>query len=154
MRYIKEDKNGFVAYDGYFSYLESKRHEMPPEIYKFAANPARHDLTSKESLHDSLIESVYIKSFYGEVPRKAGLEHEDVKIVLLGPWHDRRHILRYFGVASCKIDFEFCGYDTHRDLLCHELRFENGHIEHEFEFVCDMSWEITSLRMTHEEIMI
>lgn len=149
MRYISHDANGFMSYDKYFQYLESVRSDLGEKLYLFASNPDRHDLRSKESLHDSWVKTLFVKSFYETLTND--LTKPDVELVLIGPYHDRTHVLSYFKVKKCTLDFEFCNDGRKRDLLYHELRYEKGFLEHEIVFDGDMVIEVVCEDMTHAE---
>jgi len=149
MKYIKKNELGFMSYDAYFSYLGSIRHELGEELFSFASNPARHDLSSAGSLHDAWVASLELRSSYLENNRSSTTP--DVRLVLLGQYHDRLHTLSYFNVQTCRIDFQLCSDGRKRDLLQHELRYEDGRLEHEFVFDGDMAIEIHCGSMKYEE---
>ena len=140
MKYIKTDARGFMTYDAYFEYLETIRDKLGENLYLFASDPERHNLSSHRSLHDAWIKSLTVKTSYGSPGSES--TDGDVDLVLLGPYHDRILTLNYSGVRACNVDFQFCQNGRKRDLLYHELRHENGIVEHELVFDGDMSIEI------------
>jgi hypothetical protein len=157
MKYIKENEQGFMSFDAYFQYVESIRQELGEDLYLFASDPSRYDLSSPGSLHDAWVKSLTARSFYREEDRD--IATPDVVLVLLGPHHDRIHTLSYFNVISNQVDFHFCTDGRKRDLLYHELRYENGHLEHEFVFsggmnAGNMKIEIHCSNVKYEETIL
>ncbi|KPC49930.1 hypothetical protein [Amantichitinum ursilacus] len=153
MIYIREDMNGFMSYDKYFQYLESKKNEMKPDIYAFASDPSRHDLSSRGSLHDAWLDSIFFRAknyIYNDIEAQP-----DLTLNLLGPFHDRVHVLKYFEIKDCKLtNFDFFGNAREADLLYHEVRQENNLVEHEIVFDREIVIEITCASMRHAERLL
>jgi len=122
-----------IDFDAYLAYFATVRDRLPAHVVAFASDSRHFSLTDHESLHDAWLESVVVREDargeHGEVRSTA------VEISLLGPFHDRRHVLRYAAVRR----YEFVGPGVgrgHGDLHVHEVRLarDGVSIEHELLF--------------------
>lgn len=153
MRFLQqtEEINGQFPYDRYFAYLKTIRDLLGENLYQFAADEGRHDLFSKTTLHDAWIDTLTLQTPYGAIPERTN--QETIRLTLLGPYHDRQIVLRYYGVTKFTMDFGFSGNSSKRDLLCHELRHEAGRVIHEFLFDRELTMEIHCKDMRYEDIL-
>lgn len=149
MKYIKDDGCGFTSFDAYFSYLDTVKDQLGERLYAFAADFSRYDLSSKGSLHDAWIRSIDVHIDHGK--GDAQDSQSGITLVLIGPYHDRLHTLKYFGVKWSSWHLQFGGHDRYKDLLMHELRFEHGLLQHELEFDGGKTLEIHCLNIEHHE---
>lgn len=139
MKYIRFDGQSSWDHRPYFAYLEIVRSKMPEPIYRFAADPSNHDLTSPTSLHDAWLEQLTV----AEVPEPGTRQYRGLSIVTtyLGPNHDLKIHITYGDVGAYELRNPE-GYwlpptfkAGHGDLLVHELRLgENDRFEHELVF--------------------
>ena len=158
MDYI-QSKPGEIDYGTYKKYVQSIREKLPKHIYDFAANPGHFDLTSHSSLHDAWLESLVVdETASGE---RNEIRQLEVRISLLGPFHDRRIRLRYAGVARYSFDaparYDDPRYDhtAHGDLFTHEIRLgHNGLFVHELLFERDATFLIECADIRHTEELI
>ena len=149
MRYITEDQRGFTSFDGYFDYVESIKHRLSEHLYAFASVASRYDLASKGSLHDAWLQSLRVEIDYGR--ENAAAQPSQITVILLGPFHDRLHTLKYTDVRWANLDLQLLGDDRKRDVLCHELRWEDGLLQHEFEFDGGGVLEFHCLNIEYQE---
>lgn len=155
MYWLKNDKNGVVNFDQYFNYIESVKESLPLRVYGFASNWDMYSLESPSSLHDSWMESFYIKED-GKGNRKQVRECT-AKLALLGAFHDRRIILEYSEVQSYTVhSIELTnGFRGHADLALHELRAgDDGSVEHEIRFSNGGYIQIVFGDLVHTEIVL
>ncbi len=149
MKYIKQDERGFTSFDDYFEYIEAIKGQLDERLYAFAADSSRYDLTSKGSLHDAWVQSLQVEVCHGE---GATLSNpSNITLTLLGPFHDRVHTLKYFDVKWSSVNLQLCGNQRQRDLLYHEMRLQDGLLQHEFAFDGDRTLEIHCAHIEHEE---
>ncbi len=129
MKFIVERDDGTTDFDPYFDYLASIQHLLPDSLSEFARDKARYDMTNRGSLHDS-----WVRQYRLDVVPSKGSEivTTTVGIVLLGPFHDRTHKLRYGNVSAVLLSGIFENSDA--DLLTHEFRAEEDHFVHEMLF--------------------
>lgn len=130
-RYIYENELGFVCFDRYFDYLESIKDRLEIPVYEFFSDIERYSVDSKKSLHDAWVDLIQVEQVDG-----GRAENLSVKIVLLGPFHDRRFEISYFNVAGFSlVHAGIRRRNGRQDLLAHELRLsDDGCIEHLIEF--------------------
>lgn len=123
----------------YLEYLETNKKNLPVDIYEFAKDENRHNLSSPHSLHDAWISSITIKENRNK--ERPFNPKPSIKIELLGPMHDRDIILSYFDVESYEIKGNknrFNWGDTfHGDIDRHEIRLSESLYEHTIWFHSD-----------------
>jgi hypothetical protein len=157
-------KLGEIDYGKYETYVQSIREKLPKHIYDFAANPNHFNLQSHSSLHDAWLESLVVKeAASGERNEIRKLE---VKMSLLGPFHDRWIHLHYTGVTRYSFDtparYDDTRYDdtryehtAHGDLFTHEIRLgQHGLFVHELLFERDATFLIECSDIRHSEELI
>lgn len=153
------NKPGAIEYGKYKEYVESIREKLPEHIYAFAANPDYFNLKSHSSLHDAWLESLTVmETASGDRSQVRKLE---IKISLLGSFHDRRIHLHYTGVARYSFDapprygeprYE---HTAHGDLFTHEIRLgHQGLFIHEILFERDATFLIECSDIRHSEELI
>jgi len=158
MDYI-HSKPGEIDYGKYETYVQSIREKLPKHIYDFAANPNHFGPRSHSSLHDAWLESLVVNE------NASGARNEirrlEVKISLLGPFHDRRIHLQYTGVTRYSFDtparYDDPRYEhtAHGDLFTHEIRLgQNGLFIHELLFERDATFLIECSDIRHSEELI
>jgi len=158
MEYIYK-KPGEIDWFEYENYIHSIRAKLPEHIYAFASNPDHFNLESHSSLHDSWLESLVINEVAsGE---RSEIRQLEVKVDLLGPFHDRRIHLHYFGVAQYSFNtpprygdsrYQHAG---HGDLFTHEIRLgHNGLFIHELLFEREATFLIECADIKHSEELI
>lgn len=127
-------KERVIDFDAYSLYLEAIRDRLPPHVAAFAADERHFSLDARETLHDAwLIELTVRESATGERQEQRATE---IEVRLLGPFHDRVHVLRYTGVQR----YEFVGGRVdggHGDLYTHEVRLASDGVGliHEYLFL-------------------
>ena len=147
-----------IDFDAYLAYLATVRDRLPAHVAAFAADSRHYSLTDHESLHDAWLESVVVREDARGTRRE--VRSTAVEIALLGPFHDRTHVLRYAGVRR----YEFAGSAVatgHGDLYVHEVRLarDGVSIEHELLFQAPPGGAASRLLiecadLTHEMILI
>lgn len=158
MEYIYK-KPGEIDYTNYGKYLQSIRGKLPEHVYAFAANPDHFNLESHSSLHDAWLESVVVNEV--ATGERSEIRQLEVKLSLLGAFHDRRIHLHYTGVAQYsfkappKYDQSRFQHIAHGDLFTHEIRLgNNGLIIHELLFERDATFLIECVDIRHSEELI
>jgi len=158
MEYIY-NKPGEIDYLNYEKYLHSIRSKLPEHIYAFASNYAHFDLQSHSSLHDAWLESLVVNEIVTR--EQNGIRQLEVKLTLLGGFHDRRIHLHYTGVmqysfqAPPRYDQPRYQHTAHGDLLTHEIRLgHNGLIIHELLFEREATLLIECKDFKHSEELI
>jgi len=158
MDYIYK-KPGEIDYLNYEKYLPSIRGKLPEHVYAFAANPDHFNLESRSSLHDAWLESIVVNEI--ATGERNEIRQLEVKLSLLGPFHDRRIHLHYTGVAqysfkaSPKYDQSGLQHTAHGDLFTHEIRLgNNGLIIHELLFEREATFLIECVDIRHSEELI
>lgn len=141
MQHIKcvETDRGYVLdSQGYSSYLETIKARLPPRARIFAEAEWHYDFKNPKCPHDSWVEKVILtEPADGETKADRGLQ---IKVILLGAYHDGLIELSYFGVYS----YEMRGNAgatgprlrrPHGDWLIDEIRLsEDGKVIHEIRF--------------------
>jgi hypothetical protein len=139
MEYILNDKVEGIDYTSYLKYLLTIRADLPDHIYDFASNSNHFDLSAASSLHDAWLESLIVR----EVASGSRNENRklEVKLCLLGPFHDRLIHLTYSGVERYFFDSPAgpgevrYAHTAHGNLLTHEIRLGmHGLFVHEILF--------------------
>jgi hypothetical protein len=152
--YIYEDEEGIICFDRYFEYLDKIKNIIPDDLYGFASDKERYSLHSKGSLHDSWLVSLVLSV---DNPAKTSEQClTNVRIKLLGPYHDRIYELFYVNVKRYLFANESTLHVLARsDLLFHEIRINsNNRIEHVIKFDNDINIFIECSKMSFQESMI
>lgn len=139
MKYISFNENSGWDHRPYWVYLDSIRSKMPETLYRFAANPKHHDLSSHVSLHDAWLEQLSIREISETNDRSKRLLL--ISTSYLGPFHDVRIHIDYRRVSGYELrnPLDLGGshfpQTSHGDLAVHEVRLvgENS-FEHEIVF--------------------
>ncbi|CAN7155542.1 hypothetical protein [Acidovorax sp. Leaf78] len=116
---------GYIDFTGYLRYLDSIQARMPVHVYEFASDPAHHDLNARSSLHDAWLQSLTI----GETAEgsRQEMRQTEVRLCLLGPYHDRRIHLHYTAVEAYAFQSPArhgeprYSHTAHGDLLAHAI---------------------------------
>jgi hypothetical protein len=152
-------KPGEIDYPQYEKYLQSIRGKLPEHVYAFATNPDHFNLESHSSLHDAWLESVVVNEV--ATGERSEIRQLEIKLSLLGPFHDRRIHLHYTGVAQYSLqapprhDPPRYRHTAHGDLFTHEIRLgSNGLIIHELLFERDATFLIECCDIRHSEELI
>ena len=154
-KYIYDDDNGIPVFEEYFEYLQSIKEVIGDELFNFAIDINRYNLTSKHSLHDSWLKSVQINDSIGS-SRGTGFTETDILIQLLGPHHDRLFHLIYKDVKKYNLNKPEKNIPANNyDLLCHEVRLnEKQEKEHLVQFDNEIIFQVTFSEFKFEEHII
>lgn len=120
--------NREVSWDKYFRYLEQQKEKFPADLYEYAINWDNYSLDSKDSLHDSWLESIEFNH------TNKSMKVDNISLRMLGAYHDRYHELRYIEVQSFNMELRGSDEPGYRDLLAHEFRVTNQCFTHEICF--------------------
>jgi len=156
MEYTLNSGAGGFDFSRYNAYIESIKSSLPGHVYAFASDPSYFSLDSHSSLHDAWLEELTVREFAsGERKQIRQLE---IKLCLLGPYHDRRIHLNYSGVTQYsfltppRYDEPRFKHTAHGDLLAHEIRLgHNGLLLHELQFERGSSLLIECRDIRHSE---
>lgn len=89
---------GHLDFKGYLRYVDSIQARLPAHVFAFASDPAHYDLQSRSSLHDAWLQSLSIaETAQGE---RQEVRRTEIRLSLLGPYHDRQIHLHYRGVEA------------------------------------------------------
>jgi len=141
----ERDGDPVTAFNRYTRYLETVVDRFPPQALALANSEWWFDFSDHRCPHDSWLERLEI------VEPSEGARHEirttEIRVVLLGAYHDLRIHLKYVGV----IGLEITGHGLssgHGDWRYDEFRLsEKGQLLHEIEwcgFSNDSRWLITA----------
>ncbi len=159
MKYILNPSVEGIHFETYRTHLETIRHRMPAHVYAFAADFQHFDLFSHSTLHDAWLESITIEEI------ATGTRHEvrrlEIRLRLLGAFHDRHIHLRYEGVTSysnampARHGDSRYEHTSHGDLFTHEVLVNDaGMLTHELLFERDSTLFIECANITHWETPI
>ncbi|HEY8025252.1 MAG TPA: hypothetical protein VIF60_11835 [Burkholderiaceae bacterium] len=139
MEYILDKNTGGINFGPYLEYLNSITDSLPPHVYAFASDSRHYDLQSHSSLHDAWLETFNIGENANGATKQ--IRQIEIRMCLLGPFHDLKIHLHYLGVERYFLDapartgeirFAHIG---HGDLLAHEIRLGlDGLLIHELQF--------------------
>jgi hypothetical protein len=151
--YIYDNDSGFTCYDKYFKYIDEIKDKLPLEIYLFASDKDRYDLSNRKSLHDSWITSLSVD--YNDVPEDKDQFATTVNLELLGAYHDRKFILSYDNVYQYSIVKIHTKSRLRRDdLLIHEIRIsDQGYLEHTIQFDGGLTFFVSCKLFAFKEIL-
>lgn len=120
---------------------------MPPSAFSFAISPWHYDVGLHQCLHDSWLEELTIAEIHPENalwPRET-----NIRVKLLGPYHDGHIYLEYINVASYELasPHHIGGgrklARSHGDWLVDEVRLSPHHyVEDEIVFSDGSRWLI------------
>ena len=132
MKHLERDASGTWHFDPYFAYLATIHERLAEHVYAFAADRAHYDLDSPQSLHDAWLEELVLTE---AAPSKRPQDRTtQLTLRLLGPMHDRIHVLQYYGVLGYRLEAGMTARG-HGDVLVHEVRLnELGVLVHEILF--------------------
>lgn len=131
MKYIYVDDDGTTFFDQYFEYLEEIRDSLPKSLRTFACDHEVYDLSSRTSLHDAWLLRFLVT--VGSTENSARTDTE-IRLELLGAYHDRIHHIHYKSVVGFDILGENGTLINKSDLLIHEFRLEDNRLIHEMRF--------------------
>lgn len=153
-KYIYEDENDITCFDKYFEYIESIKQELPTDLYEFASDVDRYNLSNKKSLHDAWLKSLIVNE--GNVTPDSNDSVTKIEIELLGHSHDRVFKLTYNKVTQYYLNKkEHERISKHDDLLAHEIRLNSkGEIEHVIEFDNEISFMVVCSSFKFDEYII
>lgn len=122
LKHIYTDENRINRFDRYFSYIDSVRECLPENLYLFASDVSRYELSNEKSLHDAWIEEITFQNQYVE----NAIEESNVFLKLA--------LASGKGISICYtgvLGYEFHGIPSVRpnkatDLLTHEVSLESG----------------------------
>ncbi len=131
-------------HEEYRAYLASIAAALPAAAREFALAPWHYDPRDPRCPHDAWVEAITISEpASGERHEQRGLE---IRIRLLGAYHDGHIELRYVNVHGYAADAAQGLIGGHGDWLVDEIALEEGRVVHSIEFVNGM------LRIACEDI--
>jgi hypothetical protein len=150
-------EDGHLDFKGYLRYLASIQARLPMHVFAFASDPSHYDLHSRSSLHDAWLQSLTIgETAQGE---RQEVRRTEIRLLLLGPNHDRQIHLHYRGVEA----YSFRSparhgepryvHTAHGDLLTHAVWVNAaGLVVHDivFERGTTLRIECTDIQHTQE----
>lgn len=156
MEYILNAKVDGIDHASYVEYLSTIRAELPDHIYDFASNLQHFDISSASSLHDAWLESLIVREVASGA--RSEIRRLEVRLALLGPYHDRLIHLTYSGVERYLFDSPSrpgeprYTHTAHGDLLTHEIRLgAQGLFVHEILFERGSTLLIEFSEFSHHE---
>jgi hypothetical protein len=159
MEYILNSETDGIDFDKYLKYLNSIQNRLPAHIYSFASDLRYFDLHSHSSLHDAWLDSIMTSEM--TTGDRSQVRRIEIRICLLGAYHDRRIHLHYTGVeryvqeAPARHGEPRFDHTGHGDLITHEIRLgENGLFIHELLFERGATFLIECKDIRHSEEMI
>ncbi len=145
----------------YLRYLESTKDLLPPSSFTFATASWHWDVNDHRCLHDSQLESLDLTELHSQ--GDPGDRRINVKVDLLGPFHDKRIHLEYLNVTKYELTMSkktspwpSSPSTTHGDWLIDEVRLsEDGNVENEIIFSLGARWiiECSDIRYYWEDIL-
>lgn len=137
---LEEWNRGWAAYS---VYLESIRERLQKGAYEFAIATWHYNFEDHRSPHDGWLESVIIQKLgQGERSKQISI---DIRIHLLGAYHDGYIEISYNNVKSYILTAPFKENGLHGDWLYDEIRLsDRGYCLHEIEWSEGSSWLIES----------
>lgn len=122
-----------IDFGAYAAYLATVRDRLPAHVAAFASDERHFALNAPETLHDAWLVGITVRE--PATGARQELRRTEVDVRLLGPFHDREHVLRYTGVRR----YEAVGVgvaDGHGDLYTHEVRLASDGVGliHEYLF--------------------
>ena len=158
MEYIHQ-KPGEIDFLKYEKYIHSIRARLPEHLYAFASNPDHFNLEAHSSLHDAWLESLVVNEV--ATGERNQIRQLEIKICLLGPFHDRRINLHYTGVEQYSFNtppvygHPRYKHTAHGDLFTHEIRLgQNGLFIHELLFERNAVFLVECADIRHSEKLL
>ena len=143
-----------ARYARYHEYLRTNSNRFPSSAYSFAVTDWRLNPEDHRCPHDSWVESLAVlEPSSGDRSEKRELE---IRVRLLGAYHDRYLSLVYSGVRSYCLetptDLKSPPYGVgHGDWLYDEVRLsDRGYVLHEIEFSRGSRWTIECDNIDHQ----
>jgi len=139
----------------YVTYIESVRGKLPDEAAGFALAEWHHDFSDRRCPHDAWVESVVVAELArGERQEMRSLE---IRVVLLGSYHDGRIHLTYPGVTRYDLR-QPSGADgrAHGDWLVDEVDVaptstpEQRRVVHAIAFAGGAHWTIEAANILYQ----
>jgi hypothetical protein len=149
VKHLQPDASGAWQFDPYFVYLGTIRECFAEHVYAFASDRAHYALDSPRSLHDAWLEELTLTEV---TPSKSPQDRTtQLTLRLLGPMHDRIHVLHYHGVRGYRLEAGMTARG-HGDVLVHEVRLnELGVLIHEILFASGARIVIECADLRYEE---
>jgi hypothetical protein len=147
-----------AAFAAYRRYLDALRGRLPSRAYEFAASSWHYDAGDHRCPHDAWVDSVaVVEPATGERRELRSLE---IRVELLGAYHDGRIRLTYPGVVSYSLGQPFetkiPGGQGHGDWLVDEVSLVEhegqSFVRHEVEFARRSAWVIEAADIIYEWI--
>lgn len=136
-------------FERYYEYLESVKERIPGEAYSFAAADWHYDHNDPRCPHDAWVEELVVAEVASGP--KAEIRDLEIRVRLLGAWHDGHIELTYTKVQSYlfdtprKLESPMRLGKGHEDWMIDEVRLSDlGYVVHEVEFSRDSRWLIES----------
>ncbi len=124
----------------YYAYLESIRDRLPPVAYAFAIADWHYDVSDPRCLHDAWVDRVTLATVPSlrTFKRQSKQHHRtELRVRLLGAYHDGLIELRYVNVQECVLSED-------GEWLYDEIRLsEDGRVIYEISFASRKRWLIT-----------
>jgi hypothetical protein len=149
VKHLQRDASGAWHFDPYFAYLATIQARLTEHVYAFAGDWAHYALDSPQSLHDAWLEELVLTE---AAPSKSPQDRTiQLTLRLLGPMHDRVHVLQYYGVLGYRLEAGMTA-GGHGDVLVHEVRLnELGVLVHEILFAAGARIVIECADFRYEE---
>jgi hypothetical protein len=148
---LEEDADHFARY---YEYLESVKERMPREAYSFAAADWHYNHNDPRCPHDAWVETLVVAKVASGP--KAEIRDLEIRVRLLGAWHDGHVELTYPKVQSYlfetprRLEYPMRPSKGHDDWMIDEVRLSDlGYIVHEVMFSSGSSWLIESEDLIH-----
>ncbi len=142
-------EEGAALFERYYEYLDGVKEKMPREAHSFAVADWHYDHNDPRCPHDAWVEALVV----AELPSGTRSEIRDleVRVRLLGAWHDGHIELTYTNVQSYlfetprKLEHPMRPSKGHEDWVIDEVRLsELGFVLHEVAFSRGSRWVIES----------
>ena len=135
MTYIlssERDKDDSLAFSNYEEYLTTHKDKFPKSVFNLASSEWWYDFNNHKCPHDAWLERMLILE-----PSKGERNEErttEIKVMLLGAYHDGYIELSYKNAVSIKID-SYHVIQGHKNWRYDEFRYsEAGLFFHEIEW--------------------
>jgi hypothetical protein len=135
--------NSFFAgkFEDYLEYLNTVKDKFPAPLFDFVSSVERHDLGAK-SLHDSWVDEIVVNEKRKKSLSKTWQSQIEIKILLLGSYHDRHFELRFINVCYYQLEKKIvCPID----LITYEIYLEKINDEDILVFYAQFADESTFL---------
>ena len=123
------------AHKKYGAYLLKNKEVFPVSAYEFSMADWHHNYRDHKALHDSWLESIEVIESGRNDERTC-----DIKVRLLGAFHDGHLVLLYKGVKSYQVG---SSASEHTAINRDEVRLsDSGYVLHEIQWWQSFSWLI------------